>query len=411
MTRSLYIKGTRNLFAFAFVCIAFNLCLAQTRYVVCEDGSGRFETKVSSGVSVTVGAAMGGGLAKRSCSGALSWDGRESSVAAEASQVDIDVLNVDMGLGMPVVAFQVKKAGTDDNMTYEIYSLKKPPKLLRTIVGGDFFSAADTNLNGRIEIWTGDAEAVRDFEDLVEFDFAPTIVLRFERSKLIDVSAEFQPHFDEQIAKVRAELSAQDLSDFRNSDGKLAPTSSLTVNQILQMHRLRATKIKLLEIVWSYLYSGRDQEAWRNLADMWPRGDFDRIRAAILNARSRGIRSQVDGVSTRGTQAHFKKHAYVFDAITEDPNGNEGHFPFVDTRPQAILLRRPPPFGIQNPIIHSEQMVELVIDAAGKVWSAKPVGDADKELVYAAEGWKFVPAFSGGRAVASRLRINVSPDR
>ena len=55
-------------------------------------------------------------------------------------------------------------------------------------------------------------------------------------------------------------------------------------------------------------------------------------------------------------------------------------------------------------------MIELVIDAAGKVWSAEPVGDADKDLAYAARGWKFIPAFVNGRAVASRLRMVVSPD-
>jgi hypothetical protein len=403
--------ATRNLFLLVFVCIAFNLCLAQARYVICEDGSGRFEATVSSGVSVTVGATMSGGLGKRSCSGALSWDGRVSSVVAEASQVDIDILNVDLGLGVPVVAFQVKKSSADDGMTYEIYTLKKPPRLLRTIVGGDFFSAADTNLNGRIEIWTGDAGAVRGFDDLGEFDFAPTMVLRFERGKLIDVSSEFQAYFDEQIAKLRTELSAQELSDFRNSDGKLTPASSLTVAEILQMHRLRTTKIKVLEIVWSYLYSGRDKEARSSLAEMWPPADFDRIRTAILNARSRGIRSQIDGVSTRGTERHFKKHAYVFDAITEDPKGAEEHYPFVDVGPQAILLKRPSPIDMQEPLTHSDQMVELVIDAAGKVWSTKPIGNVDKDVIDATKGWKFIPAFSGGHAVPSRMRINVAPDR
>ena len=263
-------------------------------------------------------------------------------------------------------------------------------------------------MNGKkIEIWTGDVGAVNGFEGLVpgELEFAPTIVLRFERNKLMDVSAEFQSHFDEQIAKVRAELTAQDVSDFRASDGKLVETSSLTLDRI---RRRRVTKIRVLEIVWSYLYSGRDQEAWRALADMWPTADFERIRTAILNARGRGIRSQINGVSNRVPRFHFKEHAYVFNAVTEPPKGAEGHFPFVDTRPQPILLRRPPPSGIQEPLTHSEQMVELVIDAAGKVWSAEPVGDTDKDVVYAARGWKFIPAFTGGRPVASRLRIDVS---
>jgi hypothetical protein len=406
----LYLAWSNRLLPFAFVFIILNSCLGQTREVVCDDGYGTFETRFVRGVSVTVGAAKSGGLSMRSCSGTLAWDGGDLPVSTEMSQLDVDVLGADLGLGTPVVAFQVKKSAADWDMTYLIYSLQKPPQLLRTITGGDFFRAADTDLKGRVEIWTGDVRAISGFEGFVpgEFDFAPTVVLRFERNRLTDVSAEYQPRFDEQIAKVRAELDAQDLKDFLYSDGRLAATSSLTLER---MHRLRITKTKVLEIVWSYLYSGREQEAWRALTDMWPPADSDRVRMAILSAQARGIRSQIDGVSARGPRLHFKRQAYVFDAITEPPQGNVGHFPFVDARPQAILLRRPPPLGIQQPLMHSEQMVELVIDAAGKVWSAKTVGFSDNDLVYAAREWKFIPAFTGGRAVASRFRIEVSPYR
>jgi hypothetical protein len=396
-----------------FVFLAPQLCFAQTRYVVCDEGFGSFETEFVSGVTVTVGAAKSGGLAQRACDGSLAWDGQVLPVASEASQVDIDTLGADIGLGAPVVAFQVKKSSADWDMTYRIYSLNKPPRLLRTIVGGDFFRASDTNFDSRIEIWTADAKAVNGFDGLdpAELDFAPTVVLRFEQNKLLDVSAEFQPKFDEQIAEMRAELKAQELSDFQSSDGKLALPQSLTVAETTRIHRLRETKVKVLEIVWSYLYSGRDKEAWQNLADMWPSEDLARIRAALLNLRDRGIRSQVDGVSTRAPRIHFKQHAYVFDAVTEPPQVKAGHFPLVDTRPQPILVRRPPATGSQEALPHSHQMIELVIDAAGKVWSAEPLGDSDKELALAAKGWKFIPAFCGGRAVASRLRIDTSPAR
>lgn len=412
-TRPPHILWVNILFLFGFTCVVFNVCLGQTRDVVCDDGYGKFETKFVTGVSVTVGATRSGGLAKRSCGGSLAWNGRDRPVVGEASQVDIDVLGVDLGLGTPVVAFQVKKSASDWDMTYHIYSLQKPPRLLRTITGGDFFSAADTDLNGKIEIWTGDVVAISGFEGLSpgEFDFAPTMVLRFEHNKLMDVSAEFQSQFDEEIAKARADLSAQDLNDFRASDGKLAVTSSLTLLTLDRMRRLRTVKIKALEIVWSYLNSGREQEGWRALADMWPPGDLDRIRVAISNARARGIRSQIDGVSAGGPRFHLKKHASIFDAITEPPEGNMGHFPYVDIRPQPILLRRPPPLGIQEPLAQSEQMIELVIDAAGKVWSVKPVGVSDNDLVYAARKWKFIPAFAGSREVASRLRITLSSYR
>jgi hypothetical protein len=357
-----------------------------------------------------VGATKIGSLAKRSCSAALAWNGQELRVAEGASKVDVDVLGADLGFGVPVVAFQIKQFAADWDMTYQIYSLQRPPRLLRTITGGDFFSAADTDLKGSIEIWTGDVRAISGFEGLVpgELDFAPPMVLRFRRNQLMDVSGEFQGQFDTQIAKVRTEITAQDSSDFRNSDGRLSGTSSVSVDRT---HRLRTTKIEVLEIVWAYLNSGRDEDAWRALANMWPPADFERIRSAVLNVRDSGIRSEIDGISPRGARLHFKRHAYVFDAITEPPPGNAGHFPFVDIRPQPILLRRPPPAEGQKPLAHSTQMVTLVIDAAGKVWSAEPVGDADRELVDAAAGWKFIPASTGGQAVASRIRLDLSTYR
>jgi outer membrane biosynthesis protein TonB len=60
----------------------------------------------------------------------------------------------------------------------------------------------------------------------------------------------------------------------------------------------------------------------------------------------------------------------------------------------------------------SEEILDLVIDSAGKVRSVEPAGKAkrvDAELINAASAWKFVPAYKDGRPVASRLRFTVSP--
>jgi hypothetical protein len=140
---------------------------------------------------------------------------------------------------------------------------------------------------------------------------------------------------------VRTQFGAQDLKDFQGTDGKLAATSSLAPDRI---HALRITKIKILEIVWAYLYSGREQEAWRALADMWPPGDLDRIRAAILTARARGIRSQIDNFSAGESKFHFKKRAYIFDAVTERPPESAG------ASLSLIRARKPFCFGARLPL-------------------------------------------------------------
>ena len=77
------------------------------------------------------------------------------------------------------------------------------------------------------------------------------------------MSSEFQPDFDREIAELRKELDSDDLRDFKSSDGKLSPSLSAE-----RLHELRGVKAKILEMIWAYLYSGREQKAWELLAEM-----------------------------------------------------------------------------------------------------------------------------------------------
>jgi hypothetical protein len=233
---------------------------------------------------------------------------------------------------------------------------------------------------------------------------------------LLDVSSEFQPYFDQKIADERAKLNPQDLGDFKGSDGKLAAMGAAPV---AQLPHLRSVKVKVLEIVWSYLYSGREQEAWRTLAEMWPAPDIDRIRAALLNARARGIRSQVDGVSNAASAGH-EGHAKIFDGtitVTATPGLTpKGVKPQQEiTPPRAILMERPPPVTpVEIELAQSESALKLVIDSAGKVRSVEVLGNAqavDEGLLKSTSNWKFIPAFSEGEPVASQILLGVSLKR
>ena len=382
------------------------LCGSQSQpySVLCSAGAGNFDSEFPTGVRVHIGATRNSGLATRTCTASLNWANQALVVAASALQVDLDAFGADLGDGIPVAAFQIKKSESDCCMDYAIYSLHKPPRLLRTITGGGFFSASDIDSDGTVEIFTDDAAAVDGFEKLAlgELDSPPTVVFRFVSARLQDVSAEFQSYFDHQIAEIRSAIDSYDLEDFKNSDGALTaiPTGLSTE----RLHHLRIVKIKVLEIVWAYLYSGREQEAWRSLAEMWPPADIDRIRAALLGMRTHGIPRQADGVSA-GPPAHKKKHSQVFDAVRTSAPGTT----LEVVPPEAILLQRPP---IPQQQGQPELLLELVVDRAGKVRSAEPVGKVkwiDPELVRAALSWKFIPALKDGRAVASRVRIAVSP--
>jgi hypothetical protein len=415
--------------SFVIFCITASVCQAQTNEVVCNAGSGTFVSEFHTGVKVSVTAARNGELATRACQADLSWNKQKLVISASAPRIDVDAFGVDLGVGVPVVAIQLKKSDSDCCVSYQIYSLQKPPRLLRTITGADSFSAADTDLDGRVEIWTDDSAAVDGFENfnVRQLDFAPAIVLRFANGQLLDVSAEFQSYFDQEIAKVRAELDAQKLSDFKNSDGRLAPDAPSSLEGLRYSDDLLDVKLKVLQIVWSYVYSGREQEAWHFLADMWPAADVDRIRGAILQARARGIRAQVDGVST-AVPAARKDHAEIFDGIrppgggvpTVIPMGRGGRGRMLDgisAEPKKPDLVLPEPIQLWAPAsmgASEAPVLDLVIDSAGKVRSVEAVDHPkglDADFTDATAEWKFIPAFKDGRAVASRVRVAVSPER
>ena len=409
MARPLNGRLARMFLLVPFLCALPILCKAQDN-VVCSAGFGSFDVDSTTGVTVSVGPLkQQSGLAQRACQAKLSWGTHELALAPGAAQVDVDLIEVDLGFGSPVTALQIKQTDADPQMTYEIYSLAKPPRKLRTIAGGDFLRAADTNLDGRVEIWTHDVGAVSGFEDLRldAINFPPQMALRFQDQRLMDVSAEFPTRYDDQIATVRAQLDANELEEFKNSDGKLSGSYLLPVEEL---EGLLNTKIKVLEIVWSYLYSGRQQEAWHELQDMWPASDFERIRAAILDARARGIRAEVDGVSSGALPGRRRKRTDIYDGLTENHGSDELKILQIDTQPRAIFLG-----GIVTPAevpaasLNLEAVVDLVLDAAGKVWSIKTEGKPNKDLIDASAQWKFIPALKLGRPVATRLRLGVTP--
>ena len=403
---------------FLFSCITAGACHAQNRDVLCRDGVGDFQAEFPTGVGVRVGAERLLELSARACDAALSWADQNLTVATATSELDIDAFGADLGLGAPVVAFQVKKSKAECCMEYKIYSLRTPPVLLHSITGGQYFSAADTDLDGRIEIWTDDAASVNGLENLRlrDLDFPPPVILRFVHGRLMDASSEFQPYFDQKIADERAKLSPQDLADFKNSDGKLPDASAVPP---AQPSHLQGVKARVLEIVWSYLYSGRQEEAWRSLAEMWPAADLDRIRTALSKARAHGILSQVDGVSTPVPAGH-EMHAKIFDGTTTvaptpgiTPKGVKPKEEIIP--PRAILMERLPPADVyEAELARSESLLKLVIDSAGKVRSVEVMGNPqtiDEGLIKSTSNWKFIPAFSAGEPVASQIFLGVSLKR
>ncbi|HEY2013228.1 MAG TPA: hypothetical protein VGH38_06975 [Bryobacteraceae bacterium] len=394
---------------------AFCQSLAPRQDLTCQDGSGEYSTRLFTGTTVSVGPLLKGGFAERACTAKLEWGSQELTVASGVAQVAIDVLGADLGFDEPVVAFQIDNTGNETDRIYQIFSLRKTPHLLYTIKGGDIYSAADTDLDGQVEIWSDDASGIDGFEGVPAkfYDFAPTVVLRFQKKRLVDVSPEFQPHYDDQIAALRAQMNDQELAAFKNSDGVLGPNNSLRGDEL---HRLERTKIKVLEIVCAYLYSGREAEAWSALQEMWPSPDLARIRNGIVSVRQRGILRDIN----RSAQSSKRKHhAPIYDATTAtsgnksldtlDPSGGA---PDVSEQkpaivpPEPILIRRPPPDEVEN-LRAKNTKLELVVDAAGKVRSVNVVNGTETPWTRVSAGWHFTPARRDGNPVACRFLLSV----
>ncbi len=377
-----------------------NVCSAQTHDVLCKAGNTRFEAYFRTGIDVIVGPVGKGGLATRSCEATLS--GKEDVVvASDVAEIDLDMFGVDLEDNEPVAAFQIKKSEMQCCMIYQIYSLEDPPRLLRTLTGGQFFSAADRDLDGRIEIWTDDAAAVDSLDGLrvSEIEFVPTYVLRFEHGRLLDVSSEFQDFADQLIANVRQKLNPADLQYFKASDSNLRKNGGVPREELARLPQLRRVKIQVLEIVWAYLYSGREKEAWSALADMWPSGGVERIRSEIIAARARGMDVQLDGASN-GVIPTDGNPVMVYDS--------------TDKPAKPIMVRYYPPSGFTDaPLLKGKVRVNLVVDSAGKVRSVKVSGkqEASEYLKRSTNEWKFIPALVEGRPVASRVRMTLTLDQ
>jgi len=247
-----------------------------------------------------------------------------------------------------------------------------------------------------VEIWAGDAAALRGFEALFpgEVGFVPNYVLRFEKGRLYDATSEFVSYFDDVIRQVRAEIDPALMHDFQLSDGKLLVRVGAPPEEITRNHRLRTPKIQALEIVWAYLYSGREKEARQALDEFWPKSDVDRIYKAILDARARGIGSQLDPAPPPDHRNNTKAWIYTRREASS---------------PDAIMMRVYPPPDIFSPMQH-KVLLELVIDSAGKVRSIEKNGDSknlDEYIRKSVREWKFIPAYRNSQSVACRMTTHI----
>ncbi len=178
------------------------------------------------------------------------------------------------GDGNPGLILEGYSGGAHCCYTYKMVDLGDRPLLLPSIENQSPFFAFKDKASGGYRIMTSDGAF--DYFDGMCHACAPLprVVLQVTRSALRDVSPQFVDQYDSEIAQARAKIGEGNIGKFLAADFEDA-------------------KGTVLEIVYSYLYSGREAEAWHTLDEMWPAKDRQRMKDLIMRTRAEGLLSKL----------------------------------------------------------------------------------------------------------------------
>jgi hypothetical protein len=180
------------------------------------------------------------------------------------------------GDGAPEIVLDGYSGGLHCCYTYLVLSLGKSPKVLHTFANPvpiRFEKEPDGTALIRAK------DGVFDYFLIPHTDaFIPQLVLKPEGKVLVDVSAEHPEVYDREIEQARKDLTREEIEKLKASNYR----HLLFTDQV-------PTVKKVLTIVLDYIYSGRDEEAWKALDEMWPAGDVSRIKSLIGERRRRGM--------------------------------------------------------------------------------------------------------------------------
>lgn len=179
--------------------------------------------------------------------------------------------------GNPALVLEGYSGGAHCCYTYQIVDLGEHPVILSPIQNQSPFFFFKDPASHQYRIMTSDGEFDYFDNQCHACTPMPRVVLQVDASGLHNVSPQFEDQYDTEIAAARARIAQKDVTRFQIADFDDA-------RQIV------------LEIVLSYLYSGREQEAWQTLDEMWPAKDRHRIESLIVQTRAKGLLSRLSSV-------------------------------------------------------------------------------------------------------------------
>jgi len=188
------------------------------------------------------------------------------------------------GDGHPSLVLEGYSGGAHCCYTFEIVDLGDSPLILQAITNETAFFFFKDPASKQFRIMTSDG-AFDYFDGMCHACTPfPRVVLRVDRDGLHDVSSQFVEQYDSEIALARAKIAEGDIGKFLMSDFEDA-------------------KKVVLEIVFSYLYSGRPEQAWQALDEMWPAADRQRIKELIVKTKAGGLLAKLPRTASRPISA------------------------------------------------------------------------------------------------------------
>ena len=177
--------------------------------------------------------------------------------------------------------------------TYSLTDLGDRPTTLPSVENqSPFFFFKDAS-DGRFRIRTSDG-AFDYFDGMCHACTPfPTVVLEIRNGRIEDASSRYLADYDAEIASAKSEVNQGDLGRFLTVPD--LPTNGQAQSEFEDLRR------QVLTIVFAYLYTGREAQAWKTLDDMWPASDRTRIKKLILDTKSDGILVHLNEKETRST--------------------------------------------------------------------------------------------------------------
>lgn len=287
----------------AFVAASCSVCFAAAPNG-CAQGSGEYHKDLAGGSKVDF-APVADAASPSQCRGVIT--NSDGSTAFEISAPEVllnEITGSDVnGDGKPDVVLESHRAHGLCCFTYSIVTPGLTPALVKEIT-----TSVPLNFEeraGTIEM-IGHDNAFMGFDGLPdEFSPSPLAFFRLRGSTVYPVGQAYWHDYELDLNEAKNSIPRSRLDKFKGTSGGGGGTSvaGQQKDNSLEGRELYSTKGAVLTVVLDYLYGGKGQEAWKALQEMWPYPDYLRVRQLILQARSRGLMSEVNRQPLKQQQA------------------------------------------------------------------------------------------------------------